>query len=136
VVCHHPGAAAADAPGGWAAAEPAAWPAVLNVQNRTDVEYVCGALFPTLPRGSAALRLLCPPPFDPGEPPRLAAFAGYLRAKRRAGVVALPPAPGAPPRCLYLIPPGEEACRQLGLGWPLARGECMVALVAPVAESG
>lgn len=63
----------------------------------------------------------------------LAEFCAYLRSKQRAGVVALPPlAPAGPQRTLYLVPPSEDVCRQLGVDWQVA-ADCLLALVVPLA---
>ena len=48
-------------------------------------------------------------------------------------MVALPPlAPGGLQRTLYLVPPSEDVCRQLGVPWQGA-AECLLALVVPLA---
>lgn len=69
------------------------------------------------------------PPLRPSVSPS----PQYLRSKSRAGVVALPPlAPAGLQRTLYLVPPSEGVCRQLGVSWQGA-GECLLALVVPMA---
>lgn len=61
-------------------------------------------------------------------------FAEYLRSKARAGVVALPPlVPGGQQRSMYLVPPGDEVCRRLGVTWHGLSGEYeLLALVVPL----
>ena len=62
-----------------------------------------------------------------------ACLVQYLRTKSRAGVVALPPVqPSGTQRTLYLVPPSEEVCRQLGVSWQ-ACSDCLLALVVPMA---
>jgi hypothetical protein len=57
----------------------------------------------------------------------------YLRTKTRAGVVALPPVlPSGTQRTLYLVPPSEEVCRQLGVSWQSC-SDCLLALIVPMA---
>ena len=57
----------------------------------------------------------------------------YLRSKGRAGMVALPAlAPSGVRRALYLVPPSEEVCRQLGVAWHTC-SDCLLALVVPMA---
>ena len=60
----------------------------------------------------------------------------YLRSKNRVGVVTLPAlqqaalASAAPvPRTLYLVPPSEEVCGQLGMDWQACCTHCLLALV-------
>jgi hypothetical protein len=78
---------------------------------------------------------------EPAGAAPLADFAQYLRAKGRAGMVALPPGGngggggtgGAPQqRALYLLPPSEAVCRQLGVAWPdAAQGLLLLLVPAP-----
>lgn len=57
----------------------------------------------------------------------------YLRSKSRAGVVALPPLmPQGIQRTMYLVPPSEEVCRQLGISWQVC-SDCLLALIVPMA---
>lgn len=71
---------------------------------------------------------------DPSGRQPLSDFAQYLRSKARAGVVALPPlVPSGQQRSLYLVPPGEEVCRQLGVPWQGGQAEyALLALVVPL----
>lgn len=119
------------APVSWAGAEPLEWPAALDVMNRTDVRWVCGHLFSSLPQESKAVRRIVAAGAAPEQSAKLAAFATYLLQKERAGVVALDPARGAPPRTMYLIPPTEETCAKLDVVYPPADEPCMLALVVP-----
>jgi len=120
---------------GWAAAEPAGWPAMLDVQNRISTAYVLNTLIPTLPSAERAVLQLIPAPGrESTEAARLQAFSSYLQGKQRTGVVELGPGPqlGAPRlRVLYLIPASEEACRAVGMGSLSGDGgEFMFAVVA------
>ncbi len=57
----------------------------------------------------------------------------YLRSKSRAGMVVLPAlAPSGLQRALYLVPPSEDVCRQLGVAWHTC-SNCLLALVVPMA---
>lgn len=48
-------------------------------------------------------------------------------------MVALPAlAPSGVRRALYLVPPSEEVCRQLGVAWHTC-SDCLLALVVPMA---
>lgn len=70
---------------------------------------------------------------EPSGRQALADFAQYLRSKSRAGVVALPPlASSGQQRSLYMVPPSEEVCRQLGVSWQGTAGG-LLALVVPLA---
>ncbi len=122
-------------PPGWAGAEPAGWPAMLDVQNRISTAYVLNTLLPALPPAErAVLRLIPSPTSQLDESARLNAFSSYLQGKQRTGVVDLGPGPqpGAPrQRVLYLIPASEEACRALGhMSGGGTSGEFMFAVVA------
>ncbi|KAL4440580.1 hypothetical protein ABPG75_003581 [Micractinium tetrahymenae] len=121
--------------GGWASGEPQQWPAVLDVAHRADLQHICSQLFSALrPEERAVLRLAAA---DASGQQALQDFAQYLRSKSRAGVVTLPalqPAPPARPvqRTLYLVPPSQEVCSQLGAPWE-ACADGMLALVVPLA---
>lgn len=69
----------------------------------------------------------------PRQPPSSLPLAQYLRSKSRAGVVALAPlAPLGVQRTMYLVPPSEEVCRQLGISWHTS-SNCLLALIVPMA---
>ncbi len=122
---------------GWAAAEPAGWPPLLDVQNRISTAYVLNTLLPSLPPAErAVLRVVPAPGRESTETARLHAFSSYLQGKQRTGLVELGPGPqpgGPRQRVLYLIPASEEACRAIGHGQQISptSGEFMFAVVAP-----
>jgi len=135
VACLHSSHHTISSSSGWAAAEPAGWPAMLDVQNRISTAYVLNMLIPTLPPAERAVLQLIPTPGrEATEAARLHAFSSYLQGKQRTGVVELGPGPqvGAPrQRALYLIPASDEACRAVGMGGLSGNGgEFMFAVVA------
>lgn len=125
------------APPGWAAAEPQQWPAVLDVAMRADLAFVCGQLYSAAPPGERAVRRVAPLA-EPQHQRAFAEFVSYLEGKSRAGVVKLPPLPGAgggaaAGRVMYLIPPSDHACAALGVPRDAAT-DCMLALVLAAAK--
>lgn len=119
--------------GGWAAAEPAGWPAALDVAHRVALEHVCGQLLGGGPPSGRAVRRLAAA--EPAGRRALADFCAYLQGRGRAGLAALPPlVPSGQPRALYLVPPSPQACAALGVP-PDACHECILALVMPGAPA-
>lgn len=126
----------------WADAEPCHWPAFLDMKNRVDIKYVCATLRQELPQHEQALKRLVPPQDQPLEQEKLAAFCSYLKGKQRAGVVLLPEKAGqsssvaVPSRVMYLVPPTEETCEQLGMEYPpVTQGECILAFITAAVVS-
>jgi len=90
------------------------WPEDIEVNQRVDVQYVCGTLVSSVPKDAVNVFIVYPQRGEENEK-GLVGFDAYLRGKGRAGVASLTPLDGMQKRTLYLIPISDHVCYTLGI---------------------
>eukprot|EP00899_Mesostigma_viride_P026941 jgi/Mesvir1/7431/Mv19212-RA.1 len=116
--------------------EPVGWPSVLDVIMRADLTHVLTNVFKGTPAQQRSLLRLTA---EEGESnhTQFIKFIEYLVQRQRAGVVKLPPVPGAlapaapskSGRMLYLLPPSRSVCSAVGTTCGMK--DSILALIVP-----